>query len=303
VPTICAIGTAAADIKARMTRPAIDTTDTPGRVTLSAGGVSRNIAENLARLGARAIFIGVFGDDAQAHSVIEHTRRAGVDVRPILRADHSTASMAITLDMHGEQIAGVFSGDILDTLVPSDLAPYLDLIRSADAVVCDGGAPQSVLQYLSEIVLSHTLFYCNPGSVALASRLQTILHRCDLLTCNQFEAEALSRASIASANQARHAAQQLVVAGVKRAVVTLGAAGIVYTDVSRGATRAASPTRLVDATGAGDALAAAMIFGLLQHQNDEIDAVLTLGLAAAAVTCESENSVSPDMSLRLLQTR
>jgi len=57
---------------------------------------------------------------------------------------------------------------------------------------------------------------------------------------------------------------------------------------------------LVDATGAGDALAAALIISLLR--GDRIDAALALGLAAAAMTCQSDNSVSPLLSLASLQT-
>ena len=298
--TICAVGTAAADIKARMTRPAIDTTDVPGRITLTPGGVSRNIAENLARLGAHAVFIGVLGNDAQARSVIDDSQRAGVEMRPIMRADRSTATMAVTLDMQGQQIAGVFSGDILDTLSRSDLDAHLDLIRSAAAVVSDGGAPQAVLGYLAEVVSPHTLFYCNPGSVTLAPRLHAILPRCDLLTCNQFEAEALSGMSITSPEQAMSVARSLVDAGVKRLVITLGAGGMLYADAARCEARAAYPAHVVDATGAGDALAAAMIFGLLS--GDTVDAALKLGLAAAALTCRSDHSVSPLLSLTALQT-
>jgi pseudouridine kinase len=55
---------------------------------------------------------------------------------------------------------------------------------------------------------------------------------------------------------------------------------------------------VVDATGAGDALAAAMIIALLH--GDSIDTALKLGLAAAALTCEAETSVSPAMSFNAI---
>ena len=58
---VLAIGTAALDIKARLTRPPLPTTDVPGRITINAGGVARNIAENFARLGVPVVFAGIMG--------------------------------------------------------------------------------------------------------------------------------------------------------------------------------------------------------------------------------------------------
>jgi pseudouridine kinase len=298
---VCVIGSAAADIKARMARPALETTDVPGRITLTPGGVARNIAENLARLGADAIFIGAMGDDAQARSVIEQSRAAGVDMRPILRSDLPTASLAVTLDVQGSQIAGVFSGEILETLTPSDLRPHLDAIRSAGALIADGGLPESVLVHLSETISSGSLFCCTPGSAALASRLRPIFGRCDLITCNHLEAEAVTDRPIASPDQARRAAQAVVARGAKRAVITLGPRGLAYADASDSGTLPALPTRLVDATGAGDALAAAMVFALLQ--GDSFATALWQGLRAAALTCEVETSVSAAMSIDALRSR
>jgi len=296
--TVCAIGSAAIDIKARLARPALDTTDVPGRITLTPGGVSRNIAENLARLGAQAIFIGVLGDDVQGRYVLEHGRAAGIDVRPIVRSAWPTASLAIVIDPAGRQIAGVFSGDILHTLTPADLHPHLETIRAAQALVFDAGAPEAVLAYLADVARPGTMLYGNPGSVALAARLSAVLEKLTLLTCNRFEAEALIGTAIQSEADALHAARRLVARGVQHAIVTLGARGMAYADASRCEHRPAQPARLIDATGAGDALAAALIFARLRGAS--IDAALTLGLRAAALTCEAQASVSPVLSLTAL---
>jgi pseudouridine kinase len=301
MPTICAVGSVAIDIKARMARLALVTTDVPGRVTLTPGGVSRNIAENLARLGAEAIFIGVVGDDTPARTVIEYTRAAGVDVRPIFRPDMPTAALAVTLDVDGRQIAGVFSGDILNSLTPDDLRPHLDTIRAADALVTDAGTPELSLTYLAGVARPSSFFYCNPASVALAGRMSSILRRCDLVTCNHLEAEALTGTQIRSEADALQAAGELIARGAQRAVVTQGSQGIAYADAALRIHRAPWPARIVDATGAGDALAAALIFALLR--GDSIEDALSLGLIAASITCEAETSVSTAVSLDALLRR
>ncbi len=91
----------------------------------------------------------------------------------------------------------------------------------------------------------------------------------------------------------------MVKQGVQRVVITFGGRGLAYADESRSLYQPARPANLVDATGAGDALAAALIEALLR--DEAIDLCLKRGLAAAALTCESEDSVSPLMSLQQIE--
>lgn len=53
----------------------------PGAHSLRAGGVARNVAENLARLGNDTRLITAVGDDLYGRSLLESTQKAGVDVQ------------------------------------------------------------------------------------------------------------------------------------------------------------------------------------------------------------------------------
>ena len=315
MPPLLAIGSAALDIKSRLTRAPLPTTDVPGQITLKPGGVARNIADNLARLGVPIVFAGIMGHDPQARLLIELSRAAGLSVHPLARttpvpgdlyrlklADElPTATLNVVLGPDGRQIAGAFSGDILDALQPGDLDQLHELIADAPAIICDGGLPADVLLRLREMLPDEALCYCNPGSVALAPRLAPLLDRLDLITCNHLEAQALTQLKVDSPAKLISAAMILVKQGVRRAVVTFGARGLAYADEERSLYQPARPARLVDATGAGDALAAAMIEALLR--DEPIGACLQRGLAAAALTCESEDTVAPAMSLAALEQR
>ena len=282
---------------------------------LKAGGVARNIAENLARLNVPIVFAGILGADPQARVLIELTQRAGVTVFPIARsAPHAadlarlklpdalpTATLNVMLAPDNRQIAGAFSGDILDALQPDDLDQVRDLVEAAPAVLCDGGLPADVLIRLRDMLPAETFFYGNPGSVALTPRLEPLLHRLDLLTCNHLEAQALTQVKIDGPAKLVSAALLLVKQGAQRVVITFGARGLAYADDARSLYQPARPVNLVDATGAGDALAAALIEALLR--DEPIDLCLKRGLAAAALTCESEDSVSPLMSLTAIEQR
>jgi pseudouridine kinase len=315
MPPVLAIGTAALDIKARLARAPLPTTDVPGRITIKAGGVARNIAENLARLGVPIVFAGIMGDDAQARLLIDLSRATGLDVHPLSRsvpapddlarlklpAGLLTATLNVVLAPDGRQIAGAFSGDILDALQPHDLDGLHDLIAAAPAILCDGGLPADVLLALREQLPEEVFFYCNPGSVALTPRLEPLLDRLDLITCNHLEAQALTQVKVDGPAKLISAALLLVKQGVKRAVVTFGARGLAYADEERSLYQPARPVNLVDATGAGDALAAVMIEALLR--DEPIGVCLQRGLAAAAITCESEDTVADTLFMDAIQLR
>jgi len=315
MPPLLAIGSAALDIKARLTRAPLPTTDVPGQITLKPGGVARNIAENLARLGVPIVFAGIMGADPQARLLIELSRAAGLSVRPLTRSAPApddlyrlklpavlpTATLNVVLGPDGRQITGAFSGDILEALQPSDLDQLQELIDMAPVVICDGGLPGDVLLRLRETLPDDAFLYSNPGSVALVPRLAPLLDRLDLITCNHFEAQVLTQTKVVSPAKLISSALILVKQGVRRAVVTFGSRGLAYADEERSLYQPARPARLVDATGAGDALAAAMIEALLR--DEPIGLCLQRGLAAAALTCESEDTVAPDMSLVALEQR
>jgi pseudouridine kinase len=310
-----AIGSAALDIKTRLARAPLPTTDVPGVITLKAGGVARNIAENLARLGVPIVFAGILGDDPQARVLIELSRAAGLEVHPLTRsapapndvarlklpAQLSTATLNVVLTPDHRQIAGAFSGEVLDALQPNDLLPLRDAIASAPAVICDAGLPVDVLLALRDLLPEETCLYGNPGSVALAPRLELLLDRLDVLTCNHLEAQALTQVKVDGPAKLISAALILVKQGVRRAVVTYGARGLAYADEERSLYQPARSANLIDATGAGDALAAALLEALLR--DEPINHCLQRGLAAAALTCESEDTVSPFMSLDAIQQR
>jgi pseudouridine kinase len=282
---------------------------------LQPGGVARNIAENLARLGVPIVFAGIMGDDPQARLLIDLSRAASLNVRALTRSAPAlddlvrlklpavlpTATLNVVLGPDGRQIAGAFSGDILDALQPSDLEQLQELIADAPAIICDGGLPADVLLRLRELLPEDAFLYCNPGSVALAPRLVPLLDRLDLITCNHLEAQTLTQTKVDSPAKLISSAMILVKQGVRRAVVTFGARGLAYADEERSLYQPARPARLVDATGAGDALAAAMIEALLR--DEPIGACLQRGLAAAALTCEAEDTVAPAMSLESLEQR
>jgi pseudouridine kinase len=94
------------------------------------------------------------------------------------------------------------------------------------------------------------------------------------------------------------AASHLIAMGSKIAIVTLGEGGLAYADSNSKGHIPAVKTDPVDTTGAGDALTAGVVFGLIH--NMPLDDAMRLGVTAASVTLRSEASVAPTLSPDML---
>jgi len=119
-----------------------------------------------------------------------------------------------------------------------------------------------------------------------------------MITPNALEAEALCGQPVRNRDEAIVAAKRLVSLGVEIAIITLADQGLVYATSDESGHIPAVKCEIVDLTGAGDALTATVIFGLL---NDfYVDEAVRFGVSAAALTLQCRETVCPDLSLDIL---
>ncbi len=140
----------------------------------------------------------------------------------------------------------------------------------------------------------------DPTSTSLATALTPHLEQIFLLTPNVREASVyLERAIDPRDSQAGvMAAKDLVSLGVEFAIVTLAEFGLAYASAEGSGHIPAIKTEIVDPTGGGDALSAAVIFALLNEI--PADEAVRLGISAASLTLRRRGSVREDLSLELL---
>ncbi len=74
---ILVVGAAGLDTKGYVAGPLQPGTSNPGDIRISRGGVARNVAENLARLGEHAVLLSAVGDDRSGWRVRERTAETG----------------------------------------------------------------------------------------------------------------------------------------------------------------------------------------------------------------------------------
>jgi pseudouridine kinase len=295
------IGAASLDTKGRASQPIQPGTSTPGAIRISAGGVARNIAENLARLGEPVILLAAVGDDSSGRRILSQAAETGIDVSHIVvDAGHRTAAYLTVLDETGNRVTSIDDMAITqEVLTPQLLYRHRNLFRGARMIALDANLSPAALSTVFGLAHKYGVKVCaDPTSATLAPRLCPYLPGLFLITPNGAEAEALCGVHVQGRRSALTAAKKLIAMGVRIAVITLGATGLAYATSQESGHVPAIECDIVDMTGAGDALTAGAIFGLL---NDlPIDQAVRLGLSAAALTLQSRETVHPDLSLEHL---
>ncbi len=300
-PYTLVVGAAGLDTKGRAEGPLQPGTSNPGSIRISVGGVARNVAENLARLGEHVILLSAVGADRSGRRVREQAADAGVDVSHLLESpDHHTGAYLAVYDQAGDLVVSVDDMTVLSAITPAVIYNRRGLIRDAAMVVMDANLSPPTIQSLMRQATKYGVpVSADPTSASLAERLRPHLGDLFMVTPDLPEAEVLCGRSLRNTrSQGIAAAKQLVAMGVEIAIVTLAELGVCYATPEVSGHVPAVKTEVVDRTGAGDALTAGVVFGLL---NDfPIDEAVRLGASAAALTLQHEQSVCPDLSLDCL---
>jgi pseudouridine kinase len=292
----------------------------PGESCMSPGGVGRNIAENLARLGVRTELVTVLGDDTLSAELAKSCGRLGIGVRGALRLSSTPASQYICLIDGGEEgggrlIGAVAAMDSFERLTPHRLEERSGLLDGASLVVVDANLSAESLAWLAGrygrgrpapvLGRAKPFLALDPVSVAKASRAKDIIGAFDFAKPNKAEAEILSGLSIRSNADLPACAEALRAKGLGEVFISLGPDGLYYEGPGRhGATERGivRPPALpvVNVSGAGDAAEAALAWGFVAGH--DLRSRAAYAVCAAALTATAAETVCPETGVaRLLE--
>ena len=296
-PIVC-IGGLNIDRKLRLLAQALQGSSNPCEAHETPGGVVRNVAENLARLGLPVALVAAVGDDAGGRMLLDQAAQVGIDTRAVIRLRrHASDSYTAVLAPDGSLALGLASMPLVESLNPWALEASKALRASAALVVADGNLPTDAWPLLlAEARASGIPLVGVAVSEAKMERLPERLDGLHLLVMNAGEL-----ATVAADPQA--AFDALHARGVGCVLVSRGADGLLLSTPGVAPRHWPAPAvQVVDVTGAGDALSAGVCAALL-HDPDDVDAAARLGLDLAALTLQTEDSVHPDLTPRFLEER
>lgn len=265
------------------------------------GGVARNVAENLTRLGIHTKLLSFVGQDREGQSMIEASKQLGIDMSlTTIIPDERTGTYTALLDPNGEMIVSLADMDIYEKITVGMIEARWQQITTSKAIFVDTNISEEALHFIIEKSTSNDAFlFVDPVSSAKASKLPSDLTSVHTILPNKEEAEILSGISIETEDDYIHAATEIQKRGVSNVVITLGADGIFYKTKDDSGILSPIATNVVDVTGAGDAFAASLIYGIVEGLS--FVEACQYGLAGSSLTLQSKQSVSNDMSVEKLK--
>ena len=297
---IAVVGGVNMDIGGRPFAPLAAKDSNPGRVTISLGGVGRNIAHNLSLLGRDVCLLTALGDDLPAQRILASCAELGIDVRHALTVPGEATSTYIYLDdADGDMALALSDMAVCDRITPEYLAQRMDVLSGADLVVLDANIPEGSLAFAAEHC--RVPVFADPVSAAKAGKLRSVLSRIHTLKPNRLEAELLSGIRITGEESLRAAAEKLLETGLGRVFITMGEEGVLAADGRRMIHAPCCPARMRNATGAGDAFMAALVWAW--QEGLDLGETCRAAAAAAAVAVESEETIKPELSPETLRNR
>jgi pseudouridine kinase len=280
----------------------------PCVATESPGGVARNVAENLARLGLRVSLAGQLGQDAAAQTLLPALQALGVDTRACFIAPSgNTGSYTAVLDAQGQLVMGMADMALTEQLTPELLA-NAGLAQEAKLWMVDMNLPAASLAWLAQRAhAQRQQLVMLAVSDPKMSRLPDDLRGVDTLVLNQGELQALGLHlgwPFDPGNDVPSAFAKLHAAGLQRFVVTQGEAGVVCMEAHHPAVHVkpqlTQAIHVHDVSGAGDAFCAGLCASFLRYPDDALAQHAQRAMRLAVLTVQTKQTVSPAITPDLI---
>ena len=299
---VLVIGASSLDVIGRPQGVLVAGTSNPAVVRTDYGGVARNVSENIARLGQPVSLITVVGKDRLGQQVLEHTQSAGVEIGACLQVGKcNTAAYLAVQDEKGDLYFGLDDMRILKRLTSRYLRSQEKIFQQSSLVFIDANLSSAAMSTIFTLAGQLGIPVCaDATSTSLSGCLKPFLDKIYLLTANRYEASALldEKFRVMDPPSGLRAAREFIKMGVEVAVIPIAEGGVCYATSETSGHVPAVLTKIVDSSGAGDALTATTIFGLLNDLG--IDEAIRLGVTAASLTLTNPTTTLAELSLELL---
>jgi ribokinase len=250
---------------------------------VGSGGKGANQAVAAARLGAKVALIGRVGDEPRGKDLVRGLRKEGIDTRHV-SLDSKTPSGAaiITVDASGEKQISAGLGANL-TLTVKEVRAARELIAQAKILLMNFETPMTCVLEAARIAGKDGVkVVLDPAPPTKVPReLWKLIYA---IRPNSDEAEKITGVKIKDRSSARRAAAVLLNLGVKIVAVQAGEAGDLVVSREEEVFVRRLKVKTVDATGAGDAFAAAFAVAIAERMDLKAAARFANAAAALATT-------------------
>ncbi|XP_072001353.1 uncharacterized protein [Engystomops pustulosus] len=296
----------------------------PGQVHQSFGGVGRNLADCMSRLGVGPLFISAVGQDDLSDSVFRYCAHMNMKGVAHLKG-HNTATYCAVISGSGDLSLGLGDMEIHQQITTKHVSQFADRLRKSPLLCIDGNVPVSTIQYVCEVARQDRVPVCyEPTDIDKASKP---------FTSNSWKALTYispNLKELLSINKTLGYVEDMdipcrledivdtaislslpLLESIQCVIVTLGAQGVLLCGHRRAGTVSLRvndkvsrddlcavhypaapipPEEIINVSGAGDSLMAGLLTGILAEY--DTDTCVRMGLLAARLSLRSRGPIS-----------
>lgn len=294
---ILVVGGCNADFVVRPRAAVVPGTSNRSAIAAADGGVGRNLAESLARLGCAVTFVTHLAPEPVSMGIRDRLERTGVLVLPAVEVP--AGRYVAVLKPDGSLDAGYCDVDT-EAITPAAVDALALDWAAFDGAVLEANLAAETLTALARALRAHGVpCALEPVSAARAPRLREALAGCALVKPDRLEAAALTGLPCASREEAAVCARELCRRGAGAVLVSLGADGFVLADGDVERAVDAEPVPDANSSGAGDALLAGYFAARLSGLDP--DRAAAAAARCAALACRAPGPVSRALSPDLIR--
>jgi pseudouridine kinase len=261
----------------------------PGKIALSFGGVARNIAENLARLGIPVKFISAFSDDLLSLNMLKHLNSLKIDTsNSLIVKGATTATYLALLNKGNDMEVAISDTSILSKLDKNYLQSIIKKIKPKDILVIDTNLETNAIDYIFKHCKGK--IFVDPISTTKTKKIKTYLNQIYAIKPNILEAEIIVNHKILKEKDVIEAAKKISKLGVKKTFISLGKMGAYGFADNAGELVGTKKVSIKSATGAGDAFMAGLVVSEIRNYN--LKETLRYATGCALIALASELTVS-----------
>ena len=293
---IVVVGNVFVDIKGFPDDLYIPTGRNAGRVEIVHGGVGRNVAEDIANVELRPVFVSMVDDTPEGADVLRKLKNHKVNTDYVVTTPDG---MGIWLAVFNQM--GDVAGSISKRPRMEPLAELLDqkgdeIFRDADSVIIEIDMDKEVVKRAFRRAKEYgKRIYGVVANMSIAQERRDFLQSVDCFVCNLQEAGILFSDDFTGKSPEEMigiAAEKVSAARIPSMIITMGAQGAVYTDMHGNAGYCpARKVKVKDTTGAGDAFCAGAAIGLTYGRS--LAQACEIGAHLAASVIVTSESVCP----------
>lgn len=294
---ISVVGGSNMDILGRPNAPMKQNDSAPGVISYSEGGVGRNIAENVARLGAPVKLLSAVGKDANGDRILNGGIRCGIDMSRVRVVEgKSTSTYLSVLDHEGEVLHALSDMSIVSEINTGYITECMGLLNRSKLVCVDTNLDIAVLELIFE--QCQAPIFVDTVSSAKCMKIAGFESKICLLKPNVIEAGMLLGTEVKDETDILNALDAFLQKGVENIIITAGTKGVYFANAKAMWHAEVCDAEIVNSNGAGDSFMSGLLYAFLHEKN--LEQACLKGYNASLIALKSETTISQTMSLKML---